>query len=44
MLGGKPGHKGSGVPGKRVGYMPQVKNNSNKHLQQYSQIILVILN
>lgn len=24
MLGGKPGTKGSGVPGKRVGYMPQV--------------------
>ncbi|XP_073969896.1 ABC-type transporter snustorr isoform X3 [Rhodnius prolixus] len=23
VLGGKPGHKGSGVPGKRVGYMPQ---------------------
>lgn len=23
MLGGKPGTKGSGVPGKRVGYMPQ---------------------
>lgn len=24
VLGGKPGTKGSGVPGKRVGYMPQV--------------------
>ncbi|KAI8422911.1 hypothetical protein MSG28_014023 [Choristoneura fumiferana] len=23
VLGGKPGTKGSGVPGKRVGYMPQ---------------------
>lgn len=23
MLGGKPGTRGSGVPGKRVGYMPQ---------------------
>lgn len=23
VLGGKPGHRGSGVPGKRVGYMPQ---------------------
>jgi len=26
VLGGKPGTKGSGVPGKRVGYMPQVNN------------------
>lgn len=25
MLGGKPGTKGSGVPGRRVGYMPQVQ-------------------
>ncbi|XP_026679094.1 uncharacterized protein LOC103508789 [Diaphorina citri] len=25
VLGGKPGTKGSGVPGKRVGYMPQVR-------------------
>lgn len=24
VLGGKPGSKGSGVPGPRVGYMPQV--------------------
>lgn len=24
VLGGKPGTRGSGVPGKRVGYMPQV--------------------
>jgi ABC-type multidrug transport system ATPase subunit len=24
VLGGKPGTKGSGVPGRRVGYMPQV--------------------
>ncbi|KAK9501880.1 hypothetical protein O3M35_012521 [Rhynocoris fuscipes] len=23
VLGGKPGHKGSGVPGPRIGYMPQ---------------------
>lgn len=27
MLGGKPGTKGSGVPGKRVGYMPQVSEH-----------------
>jgi hypothetical protein len=25
VLGGKPGTKGSGVPGRRVGYMPQVQ-------------------
>jgi len=24
VLGGKPGSKGSGVPGPRIGYMPQV--------------------
>lgn len=24
ILGGRPGEKGSGVPGPRVGYMPQV--------------------
>lgn len=24
VLGGKPGTRGSGVPGRRVGYMPQV--------------------
>lgn len=24
MLGGKPGSAGSGVPGPRIGYMPQV--------------------
>lgn len=24
VLGGKPGNRGSGVPGPRVGYMPQV--------------------
>lgn len=23
MLGGRPGSKGSGVPGPRIGYMPQ---------------------
>lgn len=27
VLGGKPGTKGSGVPGKRVGYMPQVSEH-----------------
>lgn len=26
VLGGKPGSKGSGVPGPRVGYMPQVSH------------------
>lgn len=26
VLGGKPGEVGSGIPGSRVGYMPQVKN------------------
>ncbi|KAG5872757.1 hypothetical protein JTB14_030152 [Gonioctena quinquepunctata] len=27
VLGGKPGEIGSGVPGPRVGYMPQVRSN-----------------
>jgi hypothetical protein len=27
VLGGKPGTKGSGVPGPRIGYMPQVRVN-----------------
>jgi hypothetical protein len=27
VLGGKPGSKGSGVPGPRIGYMPQVCSN-----------------
>lgn len=27
VLGGKPGEPGSGVPGPRVGYMPQVSLN-----------------
>jgi hypothetical protein len=27
VLGGKPGSKGSGVPGPRIGYMPQVCAN-----------------
>jgi ABC-type multidrug transport system ATPase subunit len=27
VLGAKPGSNGSGVPGKRVGYMPQVKSH-----------------
>jgi len=30
VLGGKPGTKGSGVPGKQVGYMPQVRKFSSK--------------
>lgn len=26
ILGGRPGEKRSGVPGPRIGYMPQVNN------------------
>jgi ABC-type multidrug transport system ATPase subunit len=26
VLGGKPGSKGSGVPGPRIGFMPQVRS------------------
>lgn len=29
VLGGKPGSAGSGVPGPRIGYMPQVLKNTN---------------
>lgn len=28
VLGGTPGSRGSGVPGPRIGYMPQVRNIS----------------
>lgn len=28
VLGGKPGSKGSGVPGPRIGYMPQVRDKT----------------
>lgn len=36
VLGGRPGEKGSGVPGPRVGYMPQVStsfiDNTNENI------------
>lgn len=28
VLGGKPGSRGSGVPGPRIGYMPQVSSQT----------------
>lgn len=36
VLGGRPGSRGSGVPGPRVGYMPQVYTEfSNKNSGRY---------
>ena len=32
VLGGKPGSKDSGVPGPRIGYMPQVCHTSKKFM------------
>jgi hypothetical protein len=32
VLGGKPGSKGSGVPGPRIGYMPQVCVNIERNI------------
>lgn len=33
VLGGKPGSKGSGVPGPRIGYMPQVCVNIERNIK-----------
>lgn len=35
VLGGKPGSRGSGVPGPRIGYMPQVNKRSIITLQNF---------
>lgn len=43
MLGGKPGTKGSGVPGRRVGYMPQVQFSCCIDLALIGWIVGVVL-
>jgi len=42
VLGGKPGTKGSGVPGRRVGYMPQVQFNCCTGLSLLGWILFVV--
>lgn len=40
VLGGKPGEPGSGIPGPRVGYMPQVRKSWNFNLNRPTKRVL----
>lgn len=43
VLGSKPGTPGSGVPGPKVGYMPQVKKLSLRYCAWFLMRVLLIL-
>nr|CAD7451354.1 unnamed protein product [Timema bartmani]CAD7607489.1 unnamed protein product [Timema genevievae] len=38
VLGGRPGSKGSGVPGPRIGYMPQVSWRRRLNVEGYQDV------
>lgn len=42
VLGGTPGSRGSGVPGPRIGYMPQVKTAIHFQFIQIDLLLLIV--